>query len=258
MSVSLSRIMERPTSTSASASKNGLTLKLAESAVFLRSQGNLRRRAPRSAAPLVDSPGILRGLLVLKLEKPIKVSSILVDLTCTSTATWAEGVGARRIDITESHQVFSSEQTFFKASPSDRRRSSVGPGIRSPIHLNGTTLNSEGTGPIPRNDSAPEYTMEDLRRGRMARRMSTDLSNFQASPIEQHENRISVPGTPAPMSPALSRTNSHAHELNLGITPNSSGAQYMYLFLRISNPHWPNRSRSGHTSPLSSCKRSIL
>ena len=68
---------------------NCLSIRLAESAVFLPTDGALYRRgntAPRGRNSL------LRGLLVLDLVKPTKITSIDVELSAISSSAWSEGL----------------------------------------------------------------------------------------------------------------------------------------------------------------------
>ena len=67
---------------------NSLSLALAESALFLRAVHVHRTPSSHDNAP----PAILRGLLVLSLAKPTRVSSIVVELIAESVAIWTEGM----------------------------------------------------------------------------------------------------------------------------------------------------------------------
>lgn len=65
--------------------KNSLTIRLTESAVFLRSDGTGRQ-------PRDDSrPSMLRGLLTLDLAKPTRITSIELELVASSVVSWPEG-----------------------------------------------------------------------------------------------------------------------------------------------------------------------
>jgi len=68
--------------------KNSLTLSLTESVLFLRT--------PDFSTPLPTthqnvSPSMLRGLLILTLCKPTRISRIQVNLLGESATTWTEG-----------------------------------------------------------------------------------------------------------------------------------------------------------------------
>jgi len=68
---------------------NSLSLSLTESALFLRAVHISRQSsAPRENGP----PAILRGLLVLSLAKPTRISSIQVELVAQSVTIWTEGM----------------------------------------------------------------------------------------------------------------------------------------------------------------------
>lgn len=102
---------------------NTLSLRLTESAVFLRTRPG--RRSNESSPP-----SILRGLLVLDLAKPTSISSIELELVATTSTAWPEGFGARRIEVTEEHTVFHVSVIYFRAGQAPARRpTSVGPGI---------------------------------------------------------------------------------------------------------------------------------
>ncbi|KAF8622692.1 hypothetical protein AX15_006791 [Amanita polypyramis BW_CC] len=104
-------------------SKNSLSLRLTESAVFLRTR-------PGRRSDEASQPSVLRGLLVLDLVKPTRISSIELELKAKSSTAWPEGFGARRIEVTEEHTVFHVSVVYFKAGQAtERRPTSVGPGI---------------------------------------------------------------------------------------------------------------------------------
>ncbi|KAG5644953.1 hypothetical protein DXG03_007323 [Asterophora parasitica] len=102
---------------------NPLTIRLTESAVFLRSSG-WRNRDQESR------PSMLRGLLVMELSKPTRITSIKLDLVARSCTSWPEGIGTHRTDITEEHKLFHAETVCFRAGKVERprRESSIGPG----------------------------------------------------------------------------------------------------------------------------------
>ncbi|KAK0459119.1 uncharacterized protein EV420DRAFT_1269365 [Desarmillaria tabescens] len=104
--------------------KNNLSIRLTESAVFLRTDDSSGRN-PNSEA----RPSILRGLLILELARPTKITSIDLKLQATSSTAWPEGFGARRVDVTEDNKVFSVSTGLFNAGPPPRRTMSVGPGL---------------------------------------------------------------------------------------------------------------------------------
>ncbi|KAI5983894.1 hypothetical protein EDD15DRAFT_2313018 [Pisolithus albus] len=111
----------------AEAGKNALSIRLTEPFVFLRTSDPSGHRPPDPA----DSPGLVRGLVTLNLAKPTRISSIEVELKAVVTATWPEGIGPRRIDVTDDHTVYSTKTTCFRADDLSfaRRTASVGPGL---------------------------------------------------------------------------------------------------------------------------------
>ncbi|KAH8818655.1 hypothetical protein DL96DRAFT_1621654 [Flagelloscypha sp. PMI_526] len=168
-------------------STNPISIKLTESAVFLRSRKSSHDRR-RAAQP--ETPTILRGLLVLNFEKAVKVSEIIVKLTCSCFATWQEGVELGKIDVTEEAITFKAEQTFFRASRNDRRRASLPPAIPSNQRAHDSFL--------PFRDQVPTYTpTTPHERPRPHRRLSTDLTNFQHEALSRSETRYSPPSTPS-------------------------------------------------------------
>ena len=69
--------------------KNTLSIRLTESVVFLRGSVDTvvtGRRTTREA-----QPAVLRGLLILNLTKPMKVSSIEITLEGKAQSAWPEG-----------------------------------------------------------------------------------------------------------------------------------------------------------------------
>ena len=77
-----------PTSPKAHSHKNALHIRLAESVVFLRAgDATGRQRTIQADA----SPGMVRGLLVLSLSKPTRITSIEVELVGRTMTAWPEG-----------------------------------------------------------------------------------------------------------------------------------------------------------------------
>jgi arrestin-related trafficking adapter 3/6 len=66
--------------------RKALSIRLSESAVYLRTDGQGRRSSR-------DDPrgSLLRGLLVLELSKATKITSIELELTATTCNAWPEG-----------------------------------------------------------------------------------------------------------------------------------------------------------------------
>ena len=68
---------------------NSLSLALTESVLFLRAV-HISHQRPTSHENA--SPSILRGLLVLVLSKPTRISSIQVELVAQSVTIWTESM----------------------------------------------------------------------------------------------------------------------------------------------------------------------
>lgn len=69
--------------------RNGLQIRLTESVVFLR--GSIESTVFGRRAAQQAQPAMLRGLLVLELDKPMKISSIELTLEGKIRMTWPEG-----------------------------------------------------------------------------------------------------------------------------------------------------------------------
>ncbi|EJD41691.1 hypothetical protein AURDEDRAFT_169350 [Auricularia subglabra TFB-10046 SS5] len=104
-----------------------LTIRLTEAVVFLR--GGIDLNSTKWHAVPNAPPALLRGLLVFRVDKPVKVTSIEVELDGRTRTEWPEGIGARRIDITEERHILSAKTVFFEAPSSARRNVSLGPGV---------------------------------------------------------------------------------------------------------------------------------
>ena len=67
--------------------KSALSIRLTESAVYLRTDGPSGR--PHRNAETRSS--VVRGLLVLELAKPTKIESVELELVATAATAWPEG-----------------------------------------------------------------------------------------------------------------------------------------------------------------------
>ncbi|KAJ6491827.1 hypothetical protein C8R47DRAFT_1121999 [Mycena vitilis] len=186
--------------------KNTLNIRLTEAAVFLRTnENNARRRG--STTDLADSrPSMLRGLLTLNIVKPIKVTSIDLELQAKTSTSWPEGIGARRVDVLEDHKVFSESTVYFRAGPAPRRPASVGPGVH-PSHDD--ELDPPSRPETPRHDE-----LRPSRSVHAARRVSADYSYFHNHDAYEHASQTqAVPPsyTPLPTPPSSSSHTSPAH-----------------------------------------------
>ncbi|KAG6861114.1 hypothetical protein C0995_003843 [Termitomyces sp. Mi166 len=182
--------------------KNPLTIRLTEAAVFLRSDGLGRRHHGSDSRP-----SMLRGLLVLELAKPTRITSIELELIAKSSIAWPEGFGAHRVDIDEEHTLFHAETVYFRAGKTPtRRNASIGPGA---AYDNQTEVDYDSDGlHAPSYRSRNHQELQNNRsfspeRGgprQSSRRLSVDSSHFQRLPLSHEE--FPVPSTP-PYSPFL-------------------------------------------------------
>ncbi|KAI0629402.1 hypothetical protein C8Q77DRAFT_1065317 [Trametes polyzona] len=197
-----------PTTLKAHPHKNSLDIRLAESVVFLRAgDATGRQRNLQADAP----PGMVRGLLVLNLAKPTRITSIEIELVGKTVTAWPEGVGARRIEITEEHEIYSQSYVFFRAGQTpgtvgSRRNLSVGPGLslehEDEDHSERSSyLQPEGRSDEDRGRSPCPHTSEQSRNHR--RYMSVDQTHFQRSFVSHRQNPDVLPLTP-PYSPTYS------------------------------------------------------
>ncbi|KAF5348645.1 hypothetical protein D9758_006761 [Tetrapyrgos nigripes] len=173
--------------------KNSLNIRLAESAVFLRTNDTSGRNRYNDSRPTM-----LRGLLTLELVKATRISSIQLELQAKSATAWPEGteaataawVGAHRTDVTEVHKVFSSTQAVFKATPSRRAAS-----------LDASALYAG------EDDFDPHQGLDLPLTSRTARRASGDWFRRAPSVRSDETSIIDIP-TP-PYTPSISSTSPH-------------------------------------------------
>ncbi|KAG6850849.1 hypothetical protein H0H93_007467 [Arthromyces matolae] len=183
---------------------NPLSIRLNESAVFLRSDGLGRRHhGPESR------PSMLRGLLVLELAKPTRITSIDLELSAKTSTAWPEGFGARRVDITEEHTIFQAETVYFHAGKtSTRRNASIGPGAAYDQRYEPDYDSDHHYSPTDTPRNGPHITNNNNERlsdlpvapplRNTSRRLSADSSFFQRVPLSHEE--LPIPPTP-PYSP---------------------------------------------------------
>ncbi|CAA7260536.1 unnamed protein product [Cyclocybe aegerita] len=173
--------------------KNSLYIRLTESAVFLRTDGAPgTRRANLSSA---DRSAMLRGLLVLELVKPTKITSIEVELSAMTSTAWPEGVGARRIEVTEEHHAFHATTTYFNAGKTAnpaRRTASIGPGVSYAHTLHHHHLHGDF------GEDEEEGEWEDL------------LGRTHGHPSRADDDVVDAPNASANVSRSNSETNSRA------------------------------------------------
>ncbi|KXN87481.1 Arrestin-related trafficking adapter 3 [Leucoagaricus sp. SymC.cos] len=178
-------------------SKNSLTIRLTESAVFLRSDCSIHDNAHTE-----ERASILRGLLILNLAKPTKISGIEIELVGKTETAWPEGVGASRIEVTEEHRFFHASATFFEAQKAhSRRATSIGPGVAArdhDPHHDDWEESHPSPPPRPRDSTFDDVTEsvhtsnEDLPLGRLRllRNASVDASHYHPHHVAYHEERL--------------------------------------------------------------------
>ncbi|KAJ4487300.1 hypothetical protein C8J55DRAFT_507535 [Lentinula edodes] len=92
--------------------RNTLSIRLAESAVFLRTNDLTGRNRYGDSRPTY-----LRGVVQLELVKPTRISRIVLELGAKVGTIWPEAHVTR--DLVESHKVFSATETVFSALPAN-------------------------------------------------------------------------------------------------------------------------------------------
>ncbi|KAL4252367.1 hypothetical protein ABKN59_004884 [Abortiporus biennis] len=252
--------------------KNSLEIRLAESVVFLRAGDATGRTRNQINAP----PAMLRGLLTMTLVKPTKITSIDIELVCKTSTAWPEGVGARRIDITEEHKTYEQSYVFFDACAAQiapRRTLSVGPGLyldRDRDDLDRSENSSENNHDTNHSPGSSEEETRgrgltrEVSRGRPHRRItSVDQTNYQPGFISHHNTQIPTPPYSPRYSPtgtpmqSLSRTTSLSQRSPAATAEEVSPAQSLEEFRRAlragleSQLSIPGHARDPSTSGLS-------
>ncbi|TDL22999.1 hypothetical protein BD410DRAFT_839307 [Rickenella mellea] len=180
--------------------KNSLVIRLTESVVFLRGSVDAAVRGRSVAQEAHGQPAMLRGLLTLTLVKPTKISSIEIKLEGKTSTSWPEGMGARRIEVSEEHSILSASTVFFRAGSSrspSRRTRSVGPGL---------TLDRDDEEDSSGRDESthvlqPRRPWAEPR----SRTLSADQSMLQTDIVSHSANdAMTPPYTPTLISPAIS------------------------------------------------------
>ena len=147
------------TSTTTSTSKsratrrqNSLSIHLAESVVFLRTNDATGRNRYGDS-----QTSIVRGLLVLEVVKPMKISAIELELIAKSATAWPEGVGAHRTDITEIHRVFEARDAVWSAAGYSGWRANNGKGKKAHDNLQNEIVEEEAFQLDPEEVQPPSY-----------------------------------------------------------------------------------------------------
>jgi hypothetical protein len=193
---------------------NSLSLALVESALFLRAIHLHRTPSSHDNAP----PAILRGLLVLSLAKPTRISSIQAELVAESVTVWTEGgyivsfspadlltisVGQSSrypAELQERNNLYSVTRTFFQAprTTTGRRSLSLDPGLSHYAEQDEFTSH--------RRRSSPSLTRErqfnpiDIPRGRERARARVDQDEHTSQYGPQGDHLRSSLDSPSPIS----------------------------------------------------------
>ncbi|EKM53377.1 uncharacterized protein PHACADRAFT_211076 [Phanerochaete carnosa HHB-10118-sp] len=245
--------------------KNSLSIRLTESVVFLRTgDGTGRtRHGSQSAAP----PAMVRGLLTLNLVKPMKISSVEVELVGKTSTAWPEGIGARRVEISEDHKIYSQSCVYFKAgstpSSSHRRTLSVGPGLHLDHELDAEREHNN-------SDDAEHFSElgdHEERRGRHSvrgergrppvRHLSADQTHYHTGIVSQHNEQLPTPPyspihspamTPLHRSPVPSRAPSIITPIRHDYSPQQSQEDYWRTYPERDESSSRDPSTPGHES----------
>ena|ERR1700722_10094872 len=116
------------------------------------------------------------------------------------------GIGSRRIDILEEHEIFSATTVFFRADSFSchRRAASADPRLSSRRTINGWPDYTMPPSPQEANTSSSIFD----RNTRSPRRLSADGTNFQPNVISYLQETPSLPAPPYDdVSPGPSKTN---------------------------------------------------
>ncbi|KAI0002225.1 hypothetical protein BJV74DRAFT_986079 [Russula compacta] len=183
--------------------KNTLSISLAESLLFLRSADISTHRSTTVAN---TPPSILRGLLILTLVKPTRISSIQVELVGESVTTWIEGPSTRyQAEMQDKNKLFSVTQTFFRAPriTTRRRALSLEPGLSyytdefDSINHNPPPLSSLTRDHRPAQQISPADLPRGRERGRA--RLSVNEYSTQREPQDLQSPSPLALGSPSPV-----------------------------------------------------------
>jgi arrestin-related trafficking adapter 3/6 len=162
-----------------------LAISFTEPVVFLRGDHSSPKRGILARNNSEPAPqAMVRGLLVLTLDKPTKISTIEVEIEGKCTSNWTDGTGSRGVENFEEHRILYADTTLFSAVEEERdrltrsttgsthptrRHASVGPGLsfdRSTPQLSDSD-NSDGNDSDEENERGRDRTVNP--RGRNSR-----------------------------------------------------------------------------------------
>ncbi|KAH8827796.1 hypothetical protein DL96DRAFT_1600377 [Flagelloscypha sp. PMI_526] len=172
------------------ATSNSLTIRLAEAAVTLRP---VTSSSVEVTSESTDRPGVLRGLLILSLAKPTKVTHIDVSLTGKSAVRLNQRAGTKVVEQLDTHVFFEASSSLFTAKSIQRRGSSVSPVRRTLTSSSGSTSTSSSTSsslqtPVDTEimDSVPEIMSPNQERGRKTSVKKGFASLFRSTSKQGH------------------------------------------------------------------------
>jgi len=250
--------------------KNAVSIRLNESAIFLRTDGPSARRTNNETRN-----SMLRGLLVLDLVKPTKITSIDVQLTATTSTAWPEGkflvvhgipsvvqsfddqcfrlfgfdlnpcavtlilsltvidctgIGARRVEVTEEHRVFHASTTYFRAGK-------VPPSTRRTASI----------GPGVSYSHSLQHSLDgDYGDGEEDEGLDRSWDDLHESRRPHREGDIQD----APRSRSVSRRNSLAHQSNEPVHPAPRVLRHRHVqHDTLACLHLESTSSTGHPRP---------
>lgn len=210
-----------------------MSIRLAEPVVYLKDVDfSGRHRTHNELSP----PSMLRGILVLHLAKATKIRSVDIELTAKSTTHYPEGVlsirlhchisrrnliidhstvfspcritcprrqlvvgvgGARRVEVTEEHQLYSSSTVYFRQGSEghpSRRAVSLGPTPSGARMEEGDTFSSDSD-TDREDDEIPDSPHRNRNAPRGRRGASVDLRNFHRDVVSHHAT-TKIPSPP--------------------------------------------------------------
>lgn len=203
---------------------NGVYLSVVLAEPFLFLHGN----APYEYSE--QSPAILRGSLVVKCTKSVKLKSISMNFKGVSRTEWPEGIPPKKVEVSESNELYSHSWPFFNAQDPTAELSSGAHMVR-PIKDS-----RKGTGNISSNYHESDthhnnHHHHDISSGHLGKLLNKHRFKKSAS---SNNNSPSNPSTPEQLSPQHSSSgintqqpsprasSSNLHQKSLNLAPHRS------------------------------------
>ncbi|KAF9264976.1 hypothetical protein L218DRAFT_899196 [Marasmius fiardii PR-910] len=191
-----------PTRSRPGKKQNTVSIFLAESAVFLRTNDATGRNRYGDS-----QPSIVRGLLVLDVVKPMKISAIELELIAKSATAWPEGVGAHRTDITEVHRVFEAKEVVWAAPGYIGSRPGSSKGKRTPENSFQMETVEEDNQDLEESEPQPPSYTQSIRASEPLQMQATPVSDPRASVTSSLSSaRTSISTTSTSLSSAFTMT----------------------------------------------------